>query len=193
MTEINIINSSVTKDGLTSHGGIVYEIILDTIPTELYSNIEIVQVVIANNENVITKDDLNLGIEAALEDHVELIHISGGVPTSNTKLDSLIKLCDEENVIVVAASGNNYGGNANFPARYENVISIGSLDRNGEIANFNAKGKVDYFVKDPTQSQNEMTGTSFSAAHVTGKIIKSIVNNEISKNEVSNFLETEFK
>ncbi|WP_242264208.1 S8 family serine peptidase [Bacillus cereus group sp. BfR-BA-01400] len=46
--------------------------------------------------------------------------------------------------MVVAASGNTYGLGVDYPAKYENIISISSVNKEFKRASSSAKGKIDF-------------------------------------------------
>ena len=47
-----------------------------------------------------------------------------------------------ENIIIVASAGNNIGQEVDYPAKYTNVISVGSIDKNGK------RGRLQGFARD---------------------------------------------
>lgn len=94
-----------------------------------------------------------------------------------------------ENIIIVASAGNNIGQEVDYPAKYTNVISVGSIDENGEIDILGSQGKIDVYAPGKnivTTSKNgkyeTVRGTSFSAAYVTGILANGISNGMINKN-----------
>jgi subtilisin family serine protease len=96
----------------------------------------------------------------------------------NTTLDSLLN----NNIAIVASSGNEYNKgvyNVSYPANYNNVISVGSVDRDNEVSPFSQRGKYLDFVAPgenvfslsiKNQINNNLDGTSFSAPFYSGAI-----------------------
>ncbi|WP_172842036.1 S8 family peptidase [Bradyrhizobium lablabi] len=82
-------------------------------------------------------------------------------------------------VVLVAAAGNK-GANSPplFPAADRNVIAVTSTDKNDQIPAFANRGRyvavaapgVDLILLAPNDSLQRMSGTSFSAAYVTGTV-----------------------
>ncbi|MGQ5175976.1 S8 family serine peptidase [Bacillus halotolerans] len=81
------------------------------------------------------------GIEWSIDNNVDIVNISVGLKKSDQKLKRVIDEANEKGVIVVAAAGNNYGLNADYPARYQNVISVGAINKKNEKSKILCKGK----------------------------------------------------
>nr|WEZ29397.1 S8 family serine peptidase [Bacillus subtilis] len=81
------------------------------------------------------------GIEWSIDNNVDIVNISVGLKKSDQKLKRVIDEANEKGVIVVAAAGNNYGLNADYPARYQNVISVGAINKKMKRAKYSARGK----------------------------------------------------
>ena len=83
----------------------------------------------------------------------------------------------DKGVVLVAAAGNK-GANSPplFPAADRNVIAVTSTDKNDQLPAFANRGSyvavaapgVDLMMLAPNDSVQRMSGTSFSAAYVTG-------------------------
>jgi len=100
-----------------------------------------------------------------------------------------VRILRESGVFIVAANGNDgyYGCESTKSplAIYEEVLSVGAIDKNGELAPFSSLGPVningdvftkpdliapgiDIFSSMPNGSYSIMSGTSAAAPHVTG-------------------------
>jgi subtilisin family serine protease len=130
-------------------------------------------------------DSLVDGIKWCISNDVQIINISFGITMGNKELRSVINEAIESGIVVVASAGNTYGGNVEYPARYEDVISVTAVDSNYKVAKFSPKGKIDFAApgvdvltttKDGSYSVH--SGTSLAAAHVTGVISWIIANEE---------------
>ncbi|NLY43187.1 MAG: S8 family serine peptidase [Clostridiaceae bacterium] len=120
-------------------------------------------------------------ISRAIYDAVDLygakvINISAGSQGYTRTLLNAVEYAISKNVIIVAAAGNDGIEKANFPASFDNVIGVGSVDRNKKVSNFSQRRGV--FVTAPgekvlllgSSSGNKYvtdSGTSFSAPHVS--------------------------
>lgn len=82
----------------------------------------------------------------AIKNGAEVINLSLGWPKliDTAKVRQAFQMAEEQNVIVIAASGNNSKDLPTFPCAYENVICVGASDNRGELAEFSNHGsKVD--------------------------------------------------
>lgn len=138
-------------------------------------------------------------IKKAIEDDVDIIHLSNGIRNYNKKLENTIKKAENKGIIVIAAAGNNYGMTMDYPARFKETISIGSLDKNNTKSKSNPYEEMDFYeLGEDINTINKMgsditvDGNSFSAAIVTGKLI-SIFNTKefenLNKKEILKKLE----
>ncbi len=135
--------------------------------------------------------NLIAGIEYALDQGCDVINISAGVTytaLSSSELQSFRSILDrayEENVIVVAAAGNDGNATLSYPAADETVIGVGSIDSNNIVASSSQRNESVFVcapgVSIPTTISNKcaipktalstgyalVSGTSFAAPHVT--------------------------
>lgn len=141
------------------------------------------------------KDVVN-GIEWSIKNNVDIINLSFGFQKDNQILREAILEAIKQGIVVVAAAGNNLGLYTDYPAKYEEVISISAVDENLKIDPFSGKGKVDYVAPGmniPVLINSEdkvsyVNGTSFSTAIVTG-IIANIMEQHENSLSVSDIKE----
>ncbi len=114
---------------------------------------------------------LALAINKAIKMDVDILNLSLG-GSSDPLVDRLIDKAIEKGIIVVAADPGLYRSEERFPASKKNVISVQlsrkqsetkSLDNNTIIA-----PGIDILTTIPTATYDFLTGSSFSAAHVSG-------------------------
>lgn len=82
----------------------------------------------------------------AVKNGASVINLSLGWPKliDLAKVKSAFELAEKNNVVVIAASGNNNKDLPTFPCSYENVICVGAIDNRGELTDFSNHGsKVD--------------------------------------------------
>ncbi|MBC7537780.1 MAG: S8 family serine peptidase [Bacteriovorax sp.] len=82
----------------------------------------------------------------AIKNGAEVINLSLGWPKliDTAKIRQAFQMAEDQNVIVIAASGNNNKDLPTFPCAYENVVCVGAIDNRGELTDFSNHGsKVD--------------------------------------------------
>lgn len=73
--------------------------------------------------------DIIAGINyAASYENVQVINMSFGGTTSNSSVEAAIQAANANNIISVAAAGNESSSANHFPSNYDNVISISALN-----------------------------------------------------------------
>lgn len=116
------------------------------------------------------------GIDWCIKNDVKVINMSFGLEKHNSLLYDAIKLAAQHGVIMIAASGNDGKPGVNFPARYPEVISVGSINRQGQISDFSQYGNSldivapgeEIYSTWTGKSYKTISGTSMACAHVTG-------------------------
>ena len=89
-------------------------------------------------------------------------------------LKSKIEELTEMGIAFVAAAGNrgSFQAHTSIPARFDNVISVGALDKHGDKARYTSKGKTDVYAPGEVDLTNGVDcGTSFAAPAVGGVIL----------------------
>ncbi|MGL5327781.1 MAG: S8 family peptidase [Peptostreptococcaceae bacterium] len=121
-------------------------------------------------------------INYAISKNVNIISMSLGGSQNSKELHDAIKKAINKNILVVCAAGNR-GDNGNirtdeldYPGSYEEVIEVGAIDSNKNIAPFsNSNDYVDLVapgVKILSTYKNKgyatLSGTSMATPHVSG-------------------------
>lgn len=127
---------------------------------------------------------LNGGIENvcnAIYDAVDtydcqIINISSGVPQENEALKRAVDYAEEQGVLIVSACGND-GKDVYYPAAYDTVLGVGSLNKQLEPADFSSQGNgLDMLIDGEdlkvvsiknAADYESISGTSYSAALIT--------------------------
>lgn len=138
------------------------------------SNIYSLKALNSKGEGTLT-EILN-AIEWSIENKMDIINLSFGSNKYSKTLQRMINKAYEENVLVVAASGNTYGNKVLYPAAYENVIAVNAINNLMENSNFSSAGeeieitapgeKIESTGKN--SSYYISNGTSYASSHVTG-------------------------
>ena len=115
------------------------------------------------------------GIYRAIEADVDVINLSLGSEGSSTEMKTACETAVEKGILVVAAAGNDGTRVNNYPAAYDCVIGVASLDEDGQPSYFSNYGD-NVFVAAPggkvTSVLNEKdkyvtgSGTSYSCPEI---------------------------
>ncbi|MBD2677105.1 MULTISPECIES: PatA/PatG family cyanobactin maturation protease [Nostoc] len=127
--------------------------------------------------------DLARGIEQAVNAGAHIINLSGGQLTdygeSDGWLQNAVRLCRENNVLLVAAAGNNGCDCLHVPAAMPAVLAVGAMDANGKPLDFSNWGEAYQSQGILAPGENilgakvgggvhRVSGTSFAAPIVSG-------------------------
>jgi type VII secretion-associated serine protease mycosin len=116
------------------------------------------------------------GIKWAASSDVEVISVSGSVSRSRELNDAIAAAVQADSVVVAAAGNKSEDLNIAFPAAMPDVLAVGAIGRDGNIANFSiidskigicAPG-VDMVTTDLKDGYAKGQGTSQAAAVVSG-------------------------
>lgn len=111
--------------------------------TGINPNAEIYSIRVLDDNNEAPVSRVIQGINYAIEQQVDIINLSFGMKDYSATLKSVIDNAVQNDILVVAAAGNT-GSQVEFPAAYENVLSVGAVNSRAEISKDSAKGnKVD--------------------------------------------------
>ena len=122
-------------------------------------------------------------INYAIEQKVDIINMSLGIPINVNEIHAMLKKAVDNNICVVCACGNEGDGKAftdeySYPAGYNEAISVGAIDNARVNAVFtNSNKEVDLVAHGvnviSTHLNNgycSMSGTSQATPHVTGAL-----------------------
>lgn len=136
---------------------------------------KIMPIKVMNAEGSGTSFDVANGIMWATDHGAEVINLSLGNYQPAEVIEEAIQHAFDNNVILVAATGNDSTDQPGYPAAYPQVISVAAVDRDGEWAEFSNFGNyVDVTAPGvaiastyPGNAYAELSGTSMAAPHVT--------------------------
>ncbi len=126
-------------------------------------------------------EKLEEGIDLAIKLKVDIINLSCGTSFGSKRLRDLIKKATKNNIVVVAAAGNNGINNVDFPAAYEEVLSVGGVDVNYQISSYsNYSKKINIYAPGEdilaiikngnVKKYIRVNGTSVATPFVTGLV-----------------------
>lgn len=148
----------------------------------------------ANNAGEETYANSNIveGIYYAVDNGADIINLSLGSESNDLAISEAIDYAYENEVFVVAASGNDGTNVPIYPAALPNVISVGSIGENSTISDFSSFGEsIDLVAPGEliytTHLDNgyaQVSGTSFAAPHVAAVLALLLSNGIYSFPEV---------
>lgn len=140
---------------------------------------------------------------AALQDvtrnrpDIKVINMSFGSDSVNNNIKEAIRAAAAAGKVLVASAGNGYGSGYNYPASYDNVISVGATTRSNKKADFSqfndrvdlcAPGQ-DIYSTSKTGGYEYTSGTSFSSPITAGACaVLLAANSKLTAAQVENTL-----
>ncbi|MDY0023720.1 MAG: S8 family serine peptidase [Candidatus Izemoplasmatales bacterium] len=143
----------------------------------LTDNIELMVIKVnAPGEETYLNSAIIRGIYYAVNSGADVLNLSFGSATADENVRTAIEYAIENEVFVVAAAGNDGNDTPFYPAAYDNVISVGSVDENALISDFSNYGTyIDLvapgdlvYTTNINNGYAQVSGTSFAAPHVVG-------------------------
>lgn len=206
--EINLSGGISFVDGVTSfaddngHGtaiaGIIAAQFNDYGLAGVAPQSEIYSVKVLDSEGNGRYSNLIRGINWAIENDIDIICLSLGGKEYSRALEDVIMQAYNSNILMIAAAGNEVSQTATYPAKFNQVLSVGAVDNEGNLTNFSNYGNyidvlapgesiesILYINDKPTKT----SGTSAANAHVVG--VAALIwseNQNYTANEVSVFL-----
>lgn len=112
----------------------------------------------------------------AMEKDVNIINMSFGTKTYSAALKAAIDVATEKGILVIASAGNYGNTSIDYPAAFDNVLAVGSINATGEISDFSSTNDAvdllapgeSVFAQANFGEGLTLSGTSLSASHVTG-------------------------
>ena len=144
-----------------------------------------------------TQLDMARAIEQAANAGAHVINISGGQLTDAGEaegwLDNAVRLCQEKNILIVAAAGNDGCDCLHVPAALPNVLAVGAMNARGQPLDFSNWGETyqqqgilapgeNIIGAKPGGGTEQLSGTSFAAPIVTG-IVALLLSEQVSRGE----------
>lgn len=142
--------------------------------TGINPNVELYSAKVLDFDNSAPVSRVVEAIYWAIEKKVNIINISFGTTTDSEALRKAIKDAYNAGILIIAAAGNN--GTIEYPAAYEEVMAVGSVNSMGDRSEESATGEDLEIVApgDLIQSTGDFggiavrSGTSMAAPHVVG-------------------------
>lgn len=162
-------------------------------------DVRILPLQVANYAGDSYLSDVIRAIDYAIAKGADVINLSLGSNSYSAVENDAVQRAIQAGVTVIASAGNDGNSLYSFPASYDNVISVGAIDRTEQVSNFsNFNDKVtvvapgeDIYSCSLYNSYSNHSGTSFSAPMVTGiAAVLRAIEPSIQPKEVKHILET---
>lgn len=123
--------------------------------------------------------DIILGIDWCVRNRMDIINMSFGMKNRSQSLLDAVRNAYRSGVIIVASSGNDGKRlSVDYPASFQQTISVGATTKGQRIAPFSNRGKrIDVYAPGDKifstwlgGKYNELSGTSMATSHVSGVI-----------------------
>ena len=147
----NVINGSQNVTDNSGHGTAVTGIVAASynngkgmpgiVPGAKVMPIKVMDYNSGSGETEGTLDDIVKGINYAVNNGADVINISAGSIYYSTLLERTCRNAANKGVIIVAAAGNDYDSTIEYPASFNTVVSVGSIERDGAHSNFSNHNK----------------------------------------------------
>lgn len=139
--------------------------------------------VFADDNRKLSQLDLARAIEQAAENGAKVINISGGALTDIGEAEDwlirAVEMCNERNILIVAAAGNDGCECLQVPAALPSVLAVGAVDARGHPLDFSNWGETyqsqgilapgeNILGAKPGGGTVQLSGTSFAAPIVAG-------------------------
>ncbi|MEA3355244.1 MAG: S8 family serine peptidase [Patescibacteria group bacterium] len=134
--------------------------------------------------------DMIKAIRWAIDNNLQVLNFSLGSNRDSKILKEILLEAESKNILLVAASGNEYGHDLLYPAAYNSVIAVGAIDKNNKFASFSSTGSelvapgVSVISTIPNGKYDSLSGTSMASPHVTGTIALMLSNNKTAIREI---------
>lgn len=170
-------------DDFTGHGTAIAGIIAgaktkDRNVEGINDNVELYSIKIMNGDNTAPLSRVVEAMYKAIEYDVDIINLSLGTTINSEILHQAVKDAYNAGILIVAAAGNRgkIDGVVEYPAAYDEVLGVGSVDSNADISYTSSYGEqVDIMAPGELVKtvanfglETVSSGTSMAVPHVVG-------------------------
>jgi serine protease len=128
-------NDSIPEEETAdAHGTFVAGVVLQVAPAA-----EIYALKIYGRDNSFETPDLIRAIDWAIAHDIDVINMSFAMKVGLTDTQRAIDRAEAAGIVVVSAAGNA-GASVDYPARFDNVIAVGAIGSQQQVADFSNRG-----------------------------------------------------
>lgn len=186
----NFVTNSADVSDVVGHGTHISGVI-SAKPTRLNSmkginpdGVQIIPLKVADGKSGLKLSNVLAALQYAADNNAKVINMSLGFPDESAIFHSAVKKLKQNGVYLIAAAGNFADSAKQYPAAFEEVLSVGSANLEGgrwktsnfgEWVDIHVPGKLLSTL--PNSMYGTKSGTSQSAALITGmySFIKSTI------------------
>lgn len=144
--------------------------------TGVMRNATLIPVKVLGDDGRGTTYGIQQGVIHAANQGADVINMSLGGGGFSQGMNDACVYAVNQGTIVIAATGNNGSGTVSYPARYDSVIAVGSVDSNRSRSSFSQYGQGlelmapgrNIYSTIPGNRYQTNTGTSMATPHVAG-------------------------
>ena len=168
-------------------------------------NVKVLPLCVSNTSGAILDSAIINAIDYAIAKKVDVINLSMGSNVFSSIENSAIQRAIQSGIVVIASAGNDGNSSYNYPASYDNVISVGSIDDTNTRSSFSTyNDKVTVvapgqnilstamgWINGESSNYSYATGTSFSAPMVSGiAAVLKAVNPSMTTEQIKDRIQT---
>lgn len=201
----SLVSDVATSEGsMSSHGTHVVSVIFGQ-PDSPVEGVApqcrgLIVPVFADDRRSVTQLDLARGIEQAANAGAHIINFSGGQLTDFGEaegwLENAVRLCEEKNILLVAAAGNDGCECLHVPAALPHVLAVGAMNARGQPLDFSNWGETyqqqgilapgeNIIGAKPGGGTDRLNGTSFATPIVSG-VAALLLSEQVRRGETPN-------
>ena len=197
-------NDSLSGSLIHYHGtfvaGLIAAQVSETAIAGVAPNVQLMDLRILDRRNRFKRRDwpsITSAVHYAIDNGAQVINLSiFSNEEPPVEFHNALRRAIAQNVVVVGATGNS-APEVQYPGRYDEVLAIGAIDAENNIATYSVAGPQVAFVAPgssvdslmPNNTYGNSSGTSWSAAYVSGAIALLLsVHPDISRREIMDSL-----
>lgn len=142
---------------------------------KISKNVSIYCVPVASPSGYVKEEDFIKGLKWAIKQNVDIINMSLGFKRAIEKVEPILMEAYKNNIVLIAAAGNEGHGKLDYPSSSPYVISVGALNTNADRWTYSNYGsELDFLLPGSSIKIGDefVEGTSFSAAILTGMVAR---------------------